>query len=461
MKMKKTIATILVFALFFVNIISANAAGIIGEMITDISGLNHLTVSAVLNIYFNSREAFLLNQANTIDALLAGIEDETAHREIYASEGVVFVDSGISIDSIFAGDVYADADVTETVTYLKDGVTNTATVTHKLLLALNADNVPAVVYDGYYETFSDFRSCSYVDETDTASTNAFVGSGKCIVHVAEGELDYTEGTNGYTQYGEWYNSIYGTQTNDFTNAAWCVMFVSWCAAQAQISKSIIDHQANQTQMLNFFNNLGRYHSRTTAVNDWAPASGDLVFFADDRVNASHIGIVRFVDTNYIYVVHGNNSQGKVAFMTLSRANDWILGYAKPAYDLETHPLIRARDASQHWFQCEVCGYEEGRTAHTLASTYSKTSTQHWRYCTTCSYEVGRGSHVPKLPFSKDETYHWNDCVTCGYDMNKQRHTLVQSAPGEAYVCTKCGHSTYSSQLGLRTTNALHQSSVKN
>lgn len=423
---------------------SVNAAGIIGEIITEVTGMNHLTVSAALNTFFNSRELFLLNQANTIDILLAGIEDEMAHREKYTSNGITFVDSAISISNIIAGDIYADADVTETVTYMKDGITNTATVTHKLLLGLNSDNMPLVVYDGYYEAFSGFRSCSYVDDTNTASINAFVGSDNCIVHVAEGELNYTEGTNGYTKYGAWFTQFYGELNNyDYSNAHWCTMFVVWCAAHAQIRESVIAHLANETQMLNYFDNLGRYHSRTTAINDWAPATGDLIFFADDRVHASHIGIVRYVDANYIYVVHGNNSEGKVAFMTLSRTNDWILGYAKPAYDLATHPYVIRKDENQHWFQCEVCAYQEGRSDHLLESTYSSNSDNHWRNCTVCSHTGDYGGHVANKLYSRDSTYHWQDCLTCGYDMMKVSHTFVQSGSGGAYVCSGCGYATYS------------------
>ena len=146
---KKIIALILVLAMILGNSVSINAVGVIGEMITDITGMNRLSVLAVLNSYFDSRETFLLNQANTIDCLFAGIEDEAAHREKYASKSIDFVDSAISIGNIIIGDIYADADVTETVTYVEDGVTKTSTVTHKLLLGLDADNAPAVVYDGY------------------------------------------------------------------------------------------------------------------------------------------------------------------------------------------------------------------------------------------------------------------------------------------------------------------------
>lgn len=86
---KRMIALILAFVMIFCNAFTINAVGIIGEMITDLPGLNRLTVSAALNDYFDSRKAFLLNQADTINVPLAGmVEDEAAHREEYISEDI-------------------------------------------------------------------------------------------------------------------------------------------------------------------------------------------------------------------------------------------------------------------------------------------------------------------------------------------------------------------------------------
>lgn len=442
MKAKRLIAVVLAFLLIFGNAFSVNAAGIIGEMITDISGLNRLTVSAALNNYFNSRESFLLNQADTINALFADTTDETAHKEKYAFENIVFVDSAISIGDIIASDIYADAVVTETVTYLKDGVTNTATVVHKLLLGLNADDEPTVVYDGYYEAFSGFRSCSYVDEANTVSTNAIGGSGSCIVHVAEGEEGYTEGANEYTKYGEWYTQLEAANGVNFTNSTWCVMFVVWCAAQTNVSNSIIGHYANQIYMQDFFIDQGRYHSRTAAVGDWAPATGDLIFFADDRVNASHIGIVRYVDANYIYVVHGNNSQGKVAFMTLSRTNDWILGYAKPAYVNSGHTYFAdvaddyQYDSSNHWLLCNNCDHQNTKHPHSL--TYTMTFTAHKASCSTCTY-VGNWETHDTGSYESDETHHWKVCSTCNMQVGKEKHLFKEVLYGRVYMCVDCAY----------------------
>ena len=217
---------------------SVNAAEIVGEVEMNVSGMDRLTVSTAINDYFHSRKAFLLGQTDTINVPLQGvIDDEEVHKQRYASQGIVFVDSEIYICDIVSGDTQADAKVTETVTYLDSGVSSTATVTHDLFLALNDDNVPVVIYDGYYEIFSGFRSCAYVDEDSVATMNAVEGSGNCLVYTAEGELGVSENSDTSTKYGEWYAEYSGVSS--FVTANWCVMFVSWCAKEANISNDVM------------------------------------------------------------------------------------------------------------------------------------------------------------------------------------------------------------------------------
>ena len=135
----------LVVVLLIANAYSVGAVGVIGEMVTDISGMNQLSVSAAINDYFASREAFLLNQADTINVPLAGmIADEWLHTEKYESENIVFVDSMISIDEVTVFDTNAEAKVTESVTYLHDDITNIANVEHTLILAPNEFSLPTM-----------------------------------------------------------------------------------------------------------------------------------------------------------------------------------------------------------------------------------------------------------------------------------------------------------------------------
>lgn len=457
MKAKRLIAVVMAFLLIFGNAFSVNAVGIIGEMVTDISGLNRLTISAALNNYFNSREAFLLNQANTINIPLAGmVEDEAAHREKYVLEDIVFVDSSISIGDIVAGDTLADAEVTETVTYMKDGVTYTATVTHKLFLVPNDDNVPVVCADLYFEEFSSFRSCSYVDESRSSAMNSDEGSGSCIVYVAEGELGEDEDEKGETIYGKWFGHP------DWT---WCAIFVSWCANEANIATSIIPKTADPYDLKNDI----AYYSRSDAVNANAPQTGDLVYFTWQGTNLDHVGIVRWADTSNVYVVHGNYSNS-VCFTTFSRTDARIMGYGKPAYVNAGHTnnLTRDFNTTQHWHSCANCGYVDEASigthspesdyefndshhwidcigcaykcttaAHTL--TYSRLPSIHQASCATCGYVDDWESHTTGSSYKSDETHHWKECSTCNQQVDREKHHFKEVLYGRVYMCIDCAY----------------------
>ena len=412
--MKKVIAVFLIISFAFLSVFPVNAIEIIGELETGISGMDRLTVSAALNDYFDSRESFLLGEGDTLNVLLQGIEDdETVHRQMYDSQSLIYLGSAITIGDITFNDIQADAEVTETVSYVDDGVSKTATVEHDLFLALNDDNAPVVVYDGYYEMFSDFRSSAYVDEESVDVMSPRVGSGNCLVHVAETQVGYAEAADGYTKYGDWYDQEYNT--TGFAKAHWCVMFVSWCAAQALIPETIIYKIANETTLKDFYINQGRYYSRSQATGTLSPQAGDIVFFANDHVKESHVGIVRYADSSNIYVVHGNAANDDVSLDTFSRTNPYVLGYAKPAYDATGHSSNSGyvHDGDEHWLNCCVCGCEYNKETHILPEFFEDNEVQHWKACETCDREVIR-----------------------------EAHTFIEVLSGRVYICSECGYEKY-------------------
>lgn len=50
-----------------------------------------------------------------------------------------------------------------------------------------------------------------------------------VVEIAKKEIGYKEGKNNANKYGKWYG---------INNQPWCAMFVSWCFAQAGLTKLI-------------------------------------------------------------------------------------------------------------------------------------------------------------------------------------------------------------------------------
>ena len=141
---------------------------------------------------------------------------------------------------------------------------------------------------------------------------------KDIVDVAIGELGYKEQGNNRTKYGAWYG---------MNGAAWCHMFVSWCAYKAGVSVSIVPKTASTSAGMAWFKKKGlfRYKGRYT------PKRGDIVYF---KTNRSHVGIVEKVSGSTLHTIEGNTSD-KVARRTYPLSNATITGYGVPKYPTKT------------------------------------------------------------------------------------------------------------------------------
>lgn len=139
---------------------------------------------------------------------------------------------------------------------------------------------------------------------------------KDIVDVAIGEIGYKEEGNNLTKYGKWYG---------MNGAAWCHMFVSWCANQAGVKTSIVPKTASCSSGMNWFKkkNLFKYKGKYT------PKRGDIIYFCS--AGSSHVGIVEKVSGNTVHTVEGNTSN-KVARRSYSLSAAKITGYGVPKYE---------------------------------------------------------------------------------------------------------------------------------
>ena len=70
-----------------------------------------------------------------------------------------------------------------------------------------------------------------------------------IVSIAETQVGYGEGCDGYTKYGDWYGLPYSD---------WCAMFVSWCANQAGVSTDVFPSFALCSAGADWFISQGRF-----------------------------------------------------------------------------------------------------------------------------------------------------------------------------------------------------------
>ena len=138
---------------------------------------------------------------------------------------------------------------------------------------------------------------------------------KDIVDVAIGEIGYAEQGSNRTKYG----ALYG-----MNGAAWCHMFVSWCANQAGVSTSIVPKTASTSVGMDWFKQKGLFRYK----GKYTPKRGDIVYFKTGR---SHVGIVEKVNGNTLHTVEGNSSD-KVARRTYPLTHATITGYGVPNYD---------------------------------------------------------------------------------------------------------------------------------
>ncbi|WP_199516834.1 CHAP domain-containing protein [Nucisporomicrobium flavum] len=140
------------------------------------------------------------------------------------------------------------------------------------------------------------------------------GGADRLLDVARSQLGYREGARNDTKYGRWYG---------MNHAAWCDMFVSWCADRSGLI-DVVGRFAYTVHHAGWFRQHGRW-GRT-------PRPGAIVFFdwrgGNDISGIDHVGIVEAVrGDGAIVTIEGNT--GDMVARRVRRAN--IVGYGYPDY----------------------------------------------------------------------------------------------------------------------------------
>ena len=150
-------------------------------------------------------------------------------------------------------------------------------------------------------------------KVSAAYENTYTNSGNYradLIGVALTQVGYRETYDNKTKYGAWYGLNY---------QPWCAMFVTWCARQAEIPKSVIANSSFAEPSSDCFN-VTREDGST-----YTPVPGDLFFKRD----YSHTGIVFYVEGKYFYTIEGNtNSNGS---------------------DNGTHVMLQKREIANYYF----------------------------------------------------------------------------------------------------------------
>lgn len=234
-----------------------------------------------------------------------------------------------------------------------------------------------------------YKNSTYYTKLNNAKNKTYADAGKKLAAIAESQVGYKEGLNykdldgspatyknlsykagskyknykGYLdacEYNFWYYgcsdnssvSKYASSTKTVKgakypvsnyNKAWCAVFVSWCAAQAGLSKQI--PASAGAGMLGFQKNKKNGTALTNGAKAVAAAdrrAGDLVYYYCEKCKAtSHIGIV---STNVKYSVEGNANDG-VSKINLTKAvsNTCMSGHTTKRFYLR--PNIYSKNTS--------------------------------------------------------------------------------------------------------------------
>ena len=150
-----------------------------------------------------------------------------------------------------------------------------------------------------------------------------------IINVALSQVGYVEGSSSgdyggandgsylnYVEYNYWYNKcVSSSMPVGGSYAHWCATFVSWCAEQAGVPKSILNRSTAAGHSSSYFNIY--FYAGGSTLNassddnyhflgyNYTPKKGDLFYTR----TWSHVGLVVGVDGNYVTTVEGNTNDG--------------------------------------------------------------------------------------------------------------------------------------------------------
>lgn len=156
-----------------------------------------------------------------------------------------------------------------------------------------------------------------------------------LVSVALAEEGYTEGSNNYSKYGEWYyNNV--SQSIDYSHADWCAMFISWCARQAGIPTSIIKNNAWAGSMSSS-KRTGNFGGQYYPKGSITPQKGDIAYYGWGSSSSQHVEIVISTSGNTFTSIGGNTGGGTKVYVhkNYSFTSSDVVGFERPNYDGNT------------------------------------------------------------------------------------------------------------------------------
>lgn len=211
-------------------------------------------------------------------------------------------------------------------------------------------------------------------DPDDGYANSHVNTGNRVndlIAVAKTQVGYYKPEGTPTKFGTWYGANIANGSA-YASAAWCAMFVSWCADQAGIPSKVFYRHSYTPTMAYWYQNTknpGYWHDS----GSYTPQPGDLIFFRFDRNTqyVNHVGIVTGVSNGTVYTIEGNTSNS-VRERSYLLSNTYIRGYATPDYN-ETGVTVAPKEEMGVAYVANVEGKgwgartEDGKEAGTTGS----------------------------------------------------------------------------------------------
>lgn len=214
--------------------------------------------------------------------------------------------------------------------------------------------------------------------TENIYPNTYVNTGnqrQDLIGVALTQLGYTEVFENDTKYGDWYG---------FPEQAWCAMFISWCAQQADISTNILQKSAWASPKKSKGFNIPYYDGKK-----YTPQPGDLLFMED----FNHVGIVYEVKGDEVITIEANTNDdgsddGYYAMFNRRKLSECYVGVPPYKGCDKDHTYVRSCDSKHphaNYYSCTTCGdkYYTGSYGHVTSCSS----------CMSCSCKVTSGWYL--------------------------------------------------------------------
>ncbi|WP_243774917.1 CHAP domain-containing protein [Actinomadura barringtoniae] len=182
-----------------------------------------------------------------------------------------------------------------------------------------------------------------------------------LIKALESELGYTEKSDGYSKFGDWYTKNVD-DSYDFGHAAWCDTFLAWGAQQAGVTA--------QTGQFAYTPSHAAWFKKQDA---WGtkPEPGAFVFYdwsgGKGIDGVDHVGIVTSVEGSTIHTIEGN-VDGQFA-KRKDRDQGNVVGYGYPE-KVKVAPAQPQAPAPQQKAALPSAGGSGGGTATVLAQQAS-------------------------------------------------------------------------------------------